>query len=400
MGKPGADVNAGRAKLFEAVASHLDRIGRGAAEPYAEAVHRECLRTFRTERGATKTVKAASLLPMISLLRAGLPEMSRRETRQLAAELREDYERHQANTARVKANILNAIAAMHDASSRASNDSSNLRVRSLELEEGERIDAARNDGRQARAGPAWLLKMASRRGAIAEKSPGHRPGFRGGGARRIGPPWTLSSERRRRRRRRSRPETFVHRRRDAATRENGAGVSGAPGPGQRADVVQAALRLLTRHGGVLARPPGLMDDASAFFDALLACRMSVNKAVRRWRCRRQMLLDSLSGAGGRACAPPPSARRRVGAFAAGDGADRREGRPVEGAHRGARGDGSSRARGPRSGLGRRTVDTMMAASRGGRRRRRRFARRERFRQAVRGDGRALRRSGRTRISSR
>ena len=100
MGKPGADVNAGRAKLFEAVASHLDRIGRGAAEPYAEAVHRECLRTFRTERGATKTVKAASLLPMISLLRAGLPAMSRRETRQLAAELREDYERHQANTAR------------------------------------------------------------------------------------------------------------------------------------------------------------------------------------------------------------------------------------------------------------------------------------------------------------
>ena len=115
MGKPGAAVNGGRAKLLERVALYLERLGRAAAEPYAKDVQQECLRTFRTERGPTKTVKAASLLPMAALFRMGLPAMTRAETRQLAAVLREDYERHRNNTARVKANILCAIAAIHDA---------------------------------------------------------------------------------------------------------------------------------------------------------------------------------------------------------------------------------------------------------------------------------------------
>ena len=73
MGKPGAEVNGGRAKLLELVSLHLERLGRTAAEPYAKDVQQECLRTFRTERGPTKTVKAASLLPMAALFRMGLP---------------------------------------------------------------------------------------------------------------------------------------------------------------------------------------------------------------------------------------------------------------------------------------------------------------------------------------
>ena len=36
------------------------------------------------------------------------------ETRAIARELREDYERDRLNSARVKANILQAIAALHD----------------------------------------------------------------------------------------------------------------------------------------------------------------------------------------------------------------------------------------------------------------------------------------------
>ena len=54
----------------------------------------------------------------------------------------------------------------------------------------------------------------------------------------------------------------------------------APGAGQRTDKSQAALRLLTRHAHLLARPPGLMDRASPFFHALLRCRTSSNKTIR------------------------------------------------------------------------------------------------------------------------
>jgi len=113
-GKPSAAANAGRAKLFELIAWYLTRLDVEAVEPYAEAVMRECLRTFRTERGTQKTVKAAALAPLASLLRLGATRLSRDETRALACELREDYERHTANTARVKGMLLSVIAAMHD----------------------------------------------------------------------------------------------------------------------------------------------------------------------------------------------------------------------------------------------------------------------------------------------
>ena len=77
MGKPGAEVNRGRAKLLELVSLHLERLGRTALGALREGRAAECLRTFQTERGPTKTVKAASLLPMAALFRMGLPAMAR-----------------------------------------------------------------------------------------------------------------------------------------------------------------------------------------------------------------------------------------------------------------------------------------------------------------------------------
>jgi len=139
--KPSAAANAGRAKLFELIAWYLTRLDAEAVEPYAEAVMRECLRTFRTERGTQKTVKAAALAPLASLLRLGATRLSRDETRALACELREDYERHTANTARVKGMILTVIAAMHDCGVSASAPDGPLsREREEEEEEEELID--------------------------------------------------------------------------------------------------------------------------------------------------------------------------------------------------------------------------------------------------------------------
>jgi hypothetical protein len=67
-----------------------------------------------TEVGTQRSVKAASLLPLTALFKIGLPVLTHQETRTLAIVLRDDYERSRGNTAKVKANILEAIAALHD----------------------------------------------------------------------------------------------------------------------------------------------------------------------------------------------------------------------------------------------------------------------------------------------
>ena len=276
MGKPGAEVNGGRAKLLELVSLHLERLGRTAAEPYAKDVQQECLRTFRTERGPTKTVKAASLLPMAALFRMGLPAMTRAETRELAAVLREDYERHRNNTARVKSNILCAIAALHDADTRP----------------GALAAAVEPDAPGARAvrpadarpapDPTWLLRAGlatvaddSATALVAEGLEGINSALAAMEARAKGrfeaetEPETESAE-----------EASI----DRVTRRKVVDALLAslslPGAGQRTDKSQAALRLLTRHAHLLARPPGLMDRASPFFHALLRCRTSSNKTIR------------------------------------------------------------------------------------------------------------------------
>ena len=170
-GKPSAAANAGRAKLFELIAWYLTRLDAEAVEPYAEAVMRECLRTFRTERGTQKTVKAAALAPLASLLRLGATRLSRDETRALACELREDYERHTANTARVKGMLLSVIAAMHDCGVSASAPDGPLSREREEEEEEEdededfpsRRNRSRSAGTTAGSKPApdprWLLRV-------------------------------------------------------------------------------------------------------------------------------------------------------------------------------------------------------------------------------------------------
>lgn len=115
IGKPSTEVNAGRCKLLELIASYVARIGAAAAEPYAKEIQRACVRTFRTELGTQKSVKAASLVPLVALFKLGLPTLTRAETRDVACLLREDYEKGRGNTDKVKANELEAIAALHDA---------------------------------------------------------------------------------------------------------------------------------------------------------------------------------------------------------------------------------------------------------------------------------------------
>ena len=168
-GKLSAAANAGRAKLFELIAWYLTRLDAEAVEPYAEAVMRECLRTFRTERGTQKTVKAAALAPLASLLRLGATRLSRDETRALACELREDYERHTANTARVKGMLLSVIAAITTAGQRVRAGRTVAREREEEEEEEEDEDedfpSRRNRSRSAGIAGSkphrtrWLLRV-------------------------------------------------------------------------------------------------------------------------------------------------------------------------------------------------------------------------------------------------
>ena len=263
--------------MLELVALYLERLGRAAAEPYAKDVQQECLRTFRTERGPTKTVKAASLLPMAALFRMGLPAMTRAETRQLAAVLREDYERHRNNTARVKANILCAIAAMHDANT----PPGALAVAVEPDEPGAR--AVRPADAHPAPDPTWLL-----RAGLATVADDGATALVAEGLEGINSALAAVEARAKVRSETETTETETGSAEEASIdRETRRKVVDAtlaslslPGAGQRTDKSQAALRLLTRHAHLLARPPGLIDRASPFFHALLRCRTSSNKTIR------------------------------------------------------------------------------------------------------------------------
>ena len=75
-GKPSTDVNTGRVKVLELLSWYLVRLGRAAAEPYAKDIQTACIRTFRTELGTQKSVKAAALLPLTALFKIGLPVLT------------------------------------------------------------------------------------------------------------------------------------------------------------------------------------------------------------------------------------------------------------------------------------------------------------------------------------
>ena len=295
-GKPSAAANAGRAKLFELIAWYLTRLDAEAVEPYAEAVMRECLRTFRTERGTQKTVKAAALAPLASLLRLGATRLSRDETRALACELREDYERHTANTARVKGMLLSVIAAMHDCGVSASAPDGPLsREREEEEEEEEdededfpsRRNRSRSAGTTAGSKPApdprWLLRvgLATATGGGASTSATLvAEAFDAVGSALA----ALEREKSAAAASTSRETPSASPLDDDARRRIASATLDAlalPGGGQRSDVTRAALRMVADHARALAAPPGVLSLASEYFKALLLCRTSGNKNIRQ-----------------------------------------------------------------------------------------------------------------------
>jgi hypothetical protein len=315
-GKLSAAANAGRAKLFELIAWYLTRLDAGAVEPYAEDVMRECLRTFRTERGTQKTVKAGALAPMVSLFRLGATRraLSRSATRALACELREDYERHTANTARVKGMILTVIAAMHDGDGASAykdaapdEDGPPSFKREEEADDEEYLDedrfSRRNPSRNAftkkttvktgskpEPDPRWLLRVSlatatgggastsatlvaeafdavgSALTALKRESATKSADASSVAARESETPFRAS------------PLDDDSRRRIAeATLE----ALALPGGGQRSDVTRAALRMVADHARAFAAPPGMLSLASEYFKALLLCRTSGNKNIRQ-----------------------------------------------------------------------------------------------------------------------
>ena len=257
--KPSGDVNMGRARLLECVAAYIARIGRDGAEPYARDVKQACERTFRSERGSQRSVKAAALLPMAELFRLGLPRMTDTETRAIARELREDYERDRLNSARVKANILQAIAALHDNTPRPG-----------PLTEEVTAEEAASTAKKADLKPAptatWLLAaglatLNEKDGATLLVAEG-LDGISSALASAVDAGEELT------------PGTIKNV--CDATIQSLA----VPSSGQRTDKTQAALRLVARHADVLAPPPGFMTRSSECFQALVRCRCASNKAIR------------------------------------------------------------------------------------------------------------------------
>lgn len=288
IGKPSTEVNAGRCKLLELIASYVARIGAAAAEPYAKEIQRACVRTFRTELGTQKSVKAASLVPLVALFKLGLPTLTRAETRDVACLLREDYEKGRGNTDKVKANELEAIAALHDALPQPG-------PLSVERDPAEVEKAATARDVKKAPTPEWLLRVGlstlgqsegsyllvaegldavssalaalAAAAAAAEEEEDDEGEEDDGNARAAAASGAANAAL------------------DRDTRKN---VSEAvlaslalPSAGQRSDKTQAALSLLARHADALTPPPGVMSRASEYFHALLKCRTSSNKAIRQ-----------------------------------------------------------------------------------------------------------------------
>ena len=287
--KPNGDVNTGRTRLLECVTSHIARIGKDGAEPYARDIKQTCERTFRSERGSQRSVKAASLLPIAELFRLGLPRMNAVETRSIARELREDYERDRLNSARVKANILQVIAALHDDP-----------LTSTHLTEEVTADEAAAAVKKADLKPAptarWLLTaglatLETKDGGtllVAEGLDGISSALTA----------TFGEE----------IESSTVKDVCDATMQSLA----IPSSGQRTDKTQAALRLVARHADVLAPPPGFMARASECFQALVKCRCASNKAIRTLAVPAlDEFLRALSDALGDDAAAPASEREAV-----------------------------------------------------------------------------------------
>jgi len=361
--KPPASVTAGRAKLFELVAHWLARIGTAASEPYAQDVKKECLRTFRTERGTSKTVKAASLVPLAVLFKLRALQANAPETIATAKELRVDFERHTANTQRVKANILSAIAAMHDgtgAGGRAGGDGKEEKVHPLSFEfqaqyeefvsaQKKHTGAADEDTQrqtqnteEEEAGldvdfandapsdkghekekerptptPSWLLRVglltADSKNNASSSATLVAEAFDAIGS-------ALSALRRSARIFENAnvnsfdsfapTQTAVGPVDDAARRRIANATLAAlalPSSGQRSDVTRAALRMVTEHCLSFISPPGMLTHAVEYFSALLLCRTSCNKNIRQAAAPAldAFLTSTASALADPTCAPEP-----------------------------------------------------------------------------------------------
>ena len=398
MGKPGADVNAGRAKLFEAVASHLDRIGRGAAELYAEAVHRECLERSRTERAGDEDGQSRVASPDDLAPARGLPRPRARldSWRPSCGKITRGTRRTRPGSRRTSSTPSRRCT---------------TRARALRTTvRTSRVARARAGGGRARGRPRAKptdVKRAPREAWLLEKSP---PPRRESEKESGGTAQALAAE----------ALDGIGSALDALVR-NGGGGGGGAAPSTRnlrsstasraGDSAKTALGSLALPGRASARTssrrrcvltrrrrlsaPGVDGRRERVLRRAVGVSDERERVVGRWRHLRD------------GCVFWTRSRRRwrttrarqlvetrgdvVGAFAAGDGADRREGRPVEGAHRGAQGDGKARARGDRdrvSGVerSRRDDGARRAVDHGGGVVRAR--RRTSVRQAVRGDGQA------------
>ena len=105
------DVQAARAKAFDTITKHIERIGQNQSSANAREMRDICMRQFRSEQ--QNTTKAAALGPIIALFSLQLPfNATEEELKKVGESLRRDYERT-AKTPTVKSLILRACAALH-----------------------------------------------------------------------------------------------------------------------------------------------------------------------------------------------------------------------------------------------------------------------------------------------
>jgi len=105
------DVQAARAKAFDAITKHIERVGQTQSSANAREIRDLCMQQFRSEQ--QNTTKAAALGPIIALFGMQLPfDATEEELKRVGESLRRDYERT-AKTPTVKSLILKACAALH-----------------------------------------------------------------------------------------------------------------------------------------------------------------------------------------------------------------------------------------------------------------------------------------------
>ena len=105
------DVQAARAKAFDAITKHIERVGQNQSSSNAREMRDLCMQQFRSEQ--QNTTKAAALGPIIALFGMQLPfDATEEELKKVGESLRRDYERT-AKTPTVKSLILKACAALH-----------------------------------------------------------------------------------------------------------------------------------------------------------------------------------------------------------------------------------------------------------------------------------------------